>query len=118
MLISTAMMLAWLQLYSWAYGVEYHFARAVATIESGMKWGPLNNRGTLAGPMGIRRSCCIERLCIDPIMPQDNIRIGVRALRGPKIRALHRYNPKWREDHYQQDVMRLWRQYKREERIK
>jgi hypothetical protein len=71
-------------------GVDPDFAGAVAMVESGLKCGPLGKRGRFVGPMGIAR-CYKDRF--DIYDWRENVRVGVRALRGKdKLKVLRRYN--------------------------
>lgn len=94
----SAALLCWLLLCCQTYGVEPAFALAVARVESGTaaqeyRVGRLGT-SPYYGPMGIHQ-CFLKRWPID--QPEENIKRGVRALRGSntaagKLRVLRRYN--------------------------
>jgi len=117
MTLPTALLLAWIRAYAALYGVEPEFALAVAHVESGcagqeFRLGPLGKKGKYAGPFGLDRAYCRERFGLDPVDPETNIRIGVRALRGRDPRAvLQRYNAKFNE-RYWRAVQQAKRRYK------
>ena len=106
----TPALLLWLHTCCAAYGVEPAFALAVAQVESGcpgqeIRLGPLGKKGVYAGPFGLHRAYCREHFGVDPVDPEVNIAIGVRALRGPDKRSiLRRYNTEWNRA-YEQAVM-------------
>jgi hypothetical protein len=106
-------LIAWMVLWSNVYGVEPEFALAVARVESGtsqheFRIGKLG-RGTYYGPMGIHK-CFLNKWPIDD--PWENIRVGVRALRGSKMHALRRYNKSCNAA-YTRAVLSTYSRYKR-----
>jgi hypothetical protein len=115
--ITTALLLAWLHACSLQYGVEPAFSRAVMEVESGLpgvaayRVGPLGTRGTYIGPMGIHKQF---RKKWDIDNPYENIRVGVAALQGDKMRVLRRYNTSC-NGAYVKAVMAKYRKYKNTE---
>ena len=116
MSITTTLLLAWLYTCSTQYGVEPAFARAVMEVESGLpgvaafRVGPLGRKGTYIGPMGIHKQF---RRKWDIDDPYENIRVGVAALRGDKMKVLQRYNTAC-DVGYVKAVFSKYRKYKRE----
>ena len=110
----TPWLLLWLQICCTAHGVDPAFALSVAQIESGtrtqeVRLGPIGKG--LAGPFGLHRAYCREHFGVDPVVPEVNIAIGVRALRGKdKVQVLKRFNPEWRKDRYLACVMAKMRE--------
>ena len=115
--ILTPALLLWLHTCFAAYHVEPAFALAVAQVESGcpgqqIRIGPLGKKGVYAGPFVLHRAYCREHFGVDPVDPAVNIKIGVRALRGPdKHRILRRYNREWNRA-YERAVMTRYRRLK------
>ncbi len=113
----TQALLLWLHTCCAAYHVEPAFALAVAQVESGcpgqeIRLGPIGKKGIYAGPFGLHRAYCREHFGVDPVDPEVNIEIGVRALRGPdKHRILRRYNREWNRA-YERAVMAKYRRLK------
>jgi hypothetical protein len=104
----------------WSHRVEPAFAQAVAHVESSdrhheFRYGPMG-KGTYAGPMGLHRAYCREKFGVDPVAPEVNIAIGVRALRGrDKVQVLRRYNTEYNRA-YERSVMKAYRKYQKEEK--
>lgn len=99
------------------YGVSPEFALAVATIESTKDGkivvGPIGKRARYIGPMAIERSYAKPPYNWDIYNPYENIRIGVKALRGDPKKVLRRYNSKY-SNSYGKAIMAMTRQYKRQ----
>ncbi|MCL4501163.1 MAG: hypothetical protein M1438_04825 [Deltaproteobacteria bacterium] len=119
--LPTALLIAWIRAAALFYGVEPEFALAVAHVESGtatqeFRLGPLGKKGIYAGPFGLHRAYCREHFGLDPLAPETNIMIGVKALRGrDQRRVLQRYNRSFNESYYRA-VQRAQRHYRRESR--
>jgi len=96
------------------YEVSPAFALAVAHVESGtasqeFRVGLLG--ATYYGPMGIHK-CFLNRWPIDDF--RENIRVGVKALRGRNLRhILKRYNAAFTES-YWRAVKSAERRYRQE----
>ena len=118
--LGTLLIVGLIRVYASFYGVEPEFALAVAHVESGtaaqeFRVGPLGKKGTYAGPFGLHRAYCRERFGIDPLDPETNVAIGVRALRGAdQRRVLQRYNRSFGEA-YWRAVLAARAHYRRQE---
>jgi hypothetical protein len=115
--VATALLLAWIKACALTYGVDPEFAAAVAIVESRptgggmeMRCGPLGRSGKYVGPMGLNR-CFAGKY--DIYSPWENIRVGVKALRGNQMSALKRYNASCTPA-YIREVFKIKRQLKRE----
>jgi hypothetical protein len=113
--LTTALLVAWITACAQVYDVSPEFARAVAIVESRpagggmeMRVGPLGRSGKFVGPMGLNR-CFAGKY--DIYSPWENIRVGVRALRGNELKALRRYNTSCTAA-YVKEVMRIKRKLK------
>ena len=115
--LTTALLLAWLNVCCIEFKVSPPFARAVSTIETGapvgqIKTGSIDSKGRFWAPMGIAR--CFGK-DYDIASPYVNIWLGVRALRGTgtdearQKRRLRKYNAKF--------TMAYWREIKKVERV-
>lgn len=122
-ILFTSILLAWVELCAGYYGVPPRLPRAVAIIESGteietIRIGLIGEKQEVYGPMGVAR-CFTKRWPLED--PFCSAWAGVRGLAiqtrkcdGDIVAALHKYNPEDHNGDYAREVMRLWRQIKRE----
>lgn len=114
--ILQSLLLAWMASCAQVYGVDPHFAQAVAIVESRPAHGPelamrcgRLGKSRYYGPMGIEKSFLKRWAINDPFV---NIQVGVMALRGAdKRRVLKRYNASFTEAYYR-EVRRIERRLK------
>jgi len=115
--LTTTLLVAWITACAQVHGVDPHFARAVAIVESrapgggelSMRCGPLGRSGKYHGPFAIHRDF-LKRWPIDD--PFVNVEVGVKALRGQdRRRVLKRYNSSFTEAYYR-EIRRIERRLK------
>jgi len=99
------------------YNVDPALPAAVMRMESGPHYqcGPLGRKGIYLGPGGVRYDYSGP---LNIFNPCENIRVVVMSFRGciteaAIVRRLKKYNTRWWEKNYLQDVLACYRQNKR-----